>query len=285
MNKRVLLSTAVAFALLGSTPAIADAQTVTGDTTGLNPSSVTECSTVGATIVVTPDADAKNISGTKFTLERIDGIDLTTQEGWDKAKALTLDEAAKAPKAEKYTATTNEKGEAIFTGLKPGVYYVTAVAPNDGQHLTPERKVITLPVGNKDEAGNAGWDCAPRIVAKFEITETTPPTTPSKPTMPPFTPPTKPSKPTEPTTPGKTTPKTTPSKTPGKMPSTSNKTTTPKTSTPGSKSSSGSSSSGKSGPLAVTGVQALQLVGVAAVLIAFGFILLGGRRRNEKRGK
>lgn len=182
MNKRIALATALTFAALTVTPAAADVVTVTGPIEGLDITQTTNCGSISVTMVVNRTNDNDVIEGTEFTLEKLADIDLTTQEGWDAVKGMAVDKARLAPKVGKWTATTDAQGKARFDALPVGAYFVTAVVPNDGKHLTPAPFVITLPTGGKD-----GWNCNPEINAKFEPVPVT--TTPTKPPYPPFTPP------------------------------------------------------------------------------------------------
>ncbi|MEJ5997767.1 SpaA isopeptide-forming pilin-related protein [Corynebacterium sp. H130] len=182
MLKRGAVAAALMAAALSCAP-VAHGITVTGPVTGLDVTRTAECGTIDATIVITATRTDDKVAGTVFTLEKLAGIDLTTQAGWDAVKDMDVDKARAAEKAGSWIATTGTDGKAHFADLPIGAYLVTAVAPEGS--LTPAPFVITLPTGAEGR-----WDCAPVINAKFSPTTET--TTPTKPEYPPYEPPTTP---------------------------------------------------------------------------------------------
>lgn len=245
------------------------------------------------------------VSGYTVTVTKLGVAPINTEEGYKKAAALTSADLKNIAKGESFTQVTDENGVVRFMGLEPGVYLIKSVTPKDSTKYYPQPQDLVVVVPTVNESGT--WNYSPTIVAKFvpedcECPPTEPcplPTTPG-PTPPPVTttpgvPPIKTTTPGKPNVPGippvtKTIPGPTPTPTPG-HPGHPGKPGTPG-STGGSSSGSsngGSSSSGNSsnnsssrGPLAVTGVQAAALAGIAAVLIGGGVVLISAKRKPRK---
>ncbi|MCH1881988.1 SpaH/EbpB family LPXTG-anchored major pilin [Agrococcus sp. ARC_14] len=108
------------------------------DATGL-PNNGTVVDTTGLTPLV----------GVEFTVERVTGIDLTTNAGWDAAAALTP--ATAGPLAAVDAITTDATGTAVFDELPLGVYLVTETAPGANQiaiETAPFLVTVPLPQNN-----------------------------------------------------------------------------------------------------------------------------------------
>lgn len=89
------------------------------------------------------------IAGARFTLARVEGIDVTTTAGRERAKGFTLDDASLPPLQTVAQRATDADGEAVFTGLEPGLYLLTEAAP-DTQHdyHVASPMLIVLPLGD-----------------------------------------------------------------------------------------------------------------------------------------
>lgn len=87
----------------------------------------------------------------------MEGIDLTTEQGWAAARARTVAAAERGPLGPAATAVTDANGVARLNGLPVGLYLVTSVSR--GGSYAPF--LITLPAG-----GEAGWNYAPVVYAK-----------------------------------------------------------------------------------------------------------------------
>lgn len=249
--KKVVLSSAMVAMALCQAPAYADVTPVTGDVSGLIVEDTALCDQrAGVTLVVNKTSNNDQVAGTVFTLERIAGIDLATADGWKAIEGLSVDDAKTMNKDGKWSATSDENGKAVFAGLPIGAYLVTAVAPNDGHHRTPESFILTLPVGNEN-----GWICAPTVNAKF--VPLPPPATETKPPYPPFEP-------------GTTTTTTV-----------TQPAATPVTPALGEQPPAASSKSTIS-RLASTGASILGVVAIAAALVASGVYIIR-RRKQVKR--
>lgn len=118
------------------------------------------------------DAPNDPIEGVQFTIKKIEGIDLSTNEGWKAAESLsknvdlsavngdttqlkdgdkTYNLAAKAPQS------TSEQGEATFSGLDLGLYLVLETnvdgATLDGQPLKVKPAapfIVSIPLTNPE---------------------------------------------------------------------------------------------------------------------------------------
>lgn len=89
------------------------------------------------------------LTGVEFTVERVTGIDLSTNAGWDAAAALTP--ATAGPLAPVETLATNASGVAVFDELPVGVYLVTETASGPNQiaiQTAPFLVSVPLPLNN-----------------------------------------------------------------------------------------------------------------------------------------
>nr|WP_281163675.1 pilin N-terminal domain-containing protein [Corynebacterium ulceribovis] len=201
------------------------------------------------------------IADIEFTAQKLAGYDLTTAEGWKKARALTEKEAEKGPfDGDKVSARTDAEGKAYFQGLEVGLYLVKEVVPKNpqGAYKQSVPLLITLPVGFKGSTDdpNPRWDCRVEVNAKVNK----PGTPPGTPEVPPKTPP---------NTPPKTPPSTPPQSTVPPTPS------TPK---------DGTSNNGIRGVIARTGITAPSVfIGLGLLLIA-ALVLVLRRKKNADEG-
>ncbi|WP_295624703.1 SpaA isopeptide-forming pilin-related protein [uncultured Corynebacterium sp.] len=251
-----MMAAGLCAALLGmAAPAVAEAvpKPVEGHIESLLLEDAAQCESNSVTIDISDDLPAGiDPSGYKFTIRKVNDVDVTTEEGRQKARDMSITEAGKPPYGLEETATTGAEGTVVFSDLPPGMYLVVGKKPEGAAYegYDPIPFTILLPTGGIDADGNlTGWNCDTELERKLED-----PTAPK-----PTTPPTGPSKPSTTTT------TTTTSTKPGQPP-------TSKTSAPGP------GGGGGGGNLATTGVSVLGALVVAAGMIAAGVAL---RRRNS----
>lgn len=160
----------------------AEAKTIVGSTSSLNVADIKPDAVTKLTVIL-PKVSGQAVSGISFTLQRIDAIDLTTTAGWDKAVALSDEQAAQAPSTLTVEKSSDSNGRVVFENLPIGVF---RVVENPGQnrpdgYRPTKPMVITLPVGDTD---NAQWIYSVEITAKGQPVEppvTTPPEKPDEP--------------------------------------------------------------------------------------------------------
>ena len=98
------------------------------------------------------------IDGVTFKVERIDGVDLSTNAGWLAASSMIVGQALLAAKTTTETGVTGEAeddgpGIVTFAGLPLGLYLVTETAQPDG--VVPSQPfLVTLPLTDPDEASS-----------------------------------------------------------------------------------------------------------------------------------
>ncbi|WP_408928130.1 LPXTG cell wall anchor domain-containing protein [Corynebacterium tuberculostearicum] len=287
MKKHYSLPTSVlAVALCAglATPlATADERVISGNDRDVNASTVDSSRSIDVTFRKIPlnpydDRDPNalpdgGVEGLTFTLSKVKGIDVKTEDGRDAAKKMTVKKAREAGLDKVAFENTDSEGKALFTGLHPGLYLVEESAP-DSEHdyRLSEPRLIILPLGNP-----TGTEFEYDSVAVMKGRPSTPPTPPTVP-------------PTEPDTPGETT---TPKRPPRENTPPGERTTHPDR--PGStaerdvevlgqeppEGGSGTGSrSHNSGVLASTGASVLGLIGFGAVLIIAG-LWLSRRKKGE----
>lgn len=201
------------------------------------------------------------IAGAVFTLSRVNGVDVLTRAGRAEAKEFTLEKARENGVTEVAKRTTNGKGVAEFTELKPGLYLLEESAPDgDYDYHLSSPKLVILPLGN---VTGEEFDYENVIVTKPD-NQVPPPDTPpttsttaTTTTTAPSTPPPPGDSPTPETTP--VSPETTPNTPPGDTPT----------------------DGGSRPPLASTGANVLWALGFGGLLILAGFFL--ARRNNVKQ--
>ena len=89
------------------------------------------------------------VTGATFTLSRVNGIDVTTDDGRARAKDMTLDGARAAGLTQVATSRTDEAGEVVFGDLAPGLYLLEESAPDsDHEYHVSRPQLIILPLGD-----------------------------------------------------------------------------------------------------------------------------------------
>ena len=142
------------------------------------------------------------IDNIRFTAQRVQGIDLTTEKGMNQAKRLSVADARRRGFDRTFEAYTDSSGKAVFTGLPVGLYLVTEY---EGADPTKEYRqsspfLITIPIG---ETGSWNYNVTVNTKPKPEDNPGTPPDKPGTPPDKPGTPPDKPGTPPDkPSTPG-----------------------------------------------------------------------------------
>lgn len=201
------------------------------------------------------------IAGAVFTLSRVNGIDVLTRASRAEAKEFTLEKARENGVTEVAKRTTNGKGVAEFTELKPGLYLLEESAPDgDYDYHLSSPKLVILPLGN---VTGEEFDYENVIVTKSD-NQVPPPDTP-------------------PTTSTTTTTTTTTSNTPpppGDSPTPETTPVSPET-TPNTPPGDTPTDGGSRPPLASTGANVLWALGFGGLLILAGFFL--ARRNNVKQ--
>lgn len=125
------------------------------------------------------------VEGLTFRLSKVQGVDVTTNEGRESAKKYTVQRARHEGFSETREAKTNADGVAVFEQLGPGLYLIEEFAPDEDHEWRLSRpQLVILPLG--DVMGeNFSYDNV--LVTKPD--PGTPPTTPPEdPGTPPGTP-------------------------------------------------------------------------------------------------
>ncbi|PLA27470.1 LPXTG cell wall anchor domain-containing protein [Corynebacterium coyleae] len=221
------------------------------------------------------------IEGSIFVLSRVKGIDVTTEEGREGAKNLTMEDVRKRGLEDADRATTDAKGRVQFSYLKPGLYLLEEQAPDDDHeyHLSSPQLII-LPLG--DVKGER-FTYENVVVTKWDddggLTPTTTPTPTPGTTTPATTETTTKTTPTTP--PGRTvTTVTTPVKTTLTTTRPNGSTTVVTTRTNSVTTVTKPADNTRGGDLASTGANVLWAAGLGGLLILIGFVL-ARRSKNE----
>lgn len=225
------------------------------------------------------------VEGSLFTLSRVKGIDISTDDGRELAKRMQLDDARSRGLTKIATKATNDKGAVEFAELESGLYLLEEAAPdNDHEYHLSSPKLLLLPLA--DVSGQSfTYDNV--VIMKWDKDRGVPPwrtsTAPTTPSTPTTTPTTEPRNSTERTTTDTTKP-TTMRTTPGgsttansRRPSTyvttkPNGDVTTVTQPPGARR--------QDDGLASTGANVLWAAGLGGLLILLG-VLVARRGRNE----
>lgn len=97
------------------------------------------------------------LPGVDFTVQKVSGVDLTTNAGWQDAAALTPEQAAARAEKPGATKTTDAGGDADFADLPLGLYLVTETSAPAG--VTPAKPfLITLPLTDPVNKGTWLYD-------------------------------------------------------------------------------------------------------------------------------
>ncbi|OHO33611.1 hypothetical protein HMPREF2656_04935 [Corynebacterium sp. HMSC034B08] len=229
------------------------------------------------------------IEGSIFVLSRVKGIDVTTEEGREGAKNLTMEDVRKRGLEDADRATTDAKGRVQFSYLKPGLYLLEEQAPDDDHeyHLSSPQLII-LPLGDVsgehftyDNIIVTKWDTDPGLSPSPSPTPTPTPGSSTPATL------------TTPTSPGTTARTTTPSGSTVTTVTTPVKTTLTTTRPDGSTTVVTTRTSSvttvtkpadntRGGDLASTGANVLWAAGLGGLLILIGFVL-ARRSKNEEQ--
>lgn len=161
---RTAAAVAVTAALtLGSAPAaLADIRTVTGTVSTQAVSEIDANRVVNLTLIKTktnPLDGGASVEGITFTVRRINDVDLTTDEGWELARNMTVDEAKARGLGPAHTAVTDSEGVASIYNLPIGLYLVSE-SGNSRSSSSPCRPATpTVP------RGTTRSPCGPRPTA------------------------------------------------------------------------------------------------------------------------
>ena len=293
-------------------PAVADVRPISGNDAELDPASIDKNKPIQLLLKkqgtnpydeVPAGQKPPAIAGAKFTLSKVKGIDITTEQGSNMAKRTTLDDARSRGLDVIGTQETNQRGEVNFDNLTPGLYLVEESAPDSNYeyHLSSP-KLLMLPL--PDERG-IRYEYENVLVMKWDKSYGTPPPWEPEDPSSSTTPPTTSTTPTTPTKPNETvtTTKTTPPSTPKESTTISTTyTTTPPGGTPTTVTTTVPSTivttkpngvvtpvthpravpEGERGPLASTGANVLWAAGLGGLLIVLGLVL-ARRSKNETR--
>lgn len=195
MRVSQLLAACGAAALLATgalTPAVADVRPISGNDAQLDPASIDKNKPIQLLLKkqgtnpydeVPAGQKPPAIAGAKFTLSKVRGIDITTEQGRNVAKKTTLDDARSRGLDVVDKKTTNQRGEVLFDNLTPGLYLVEESAPDTKYeyHLSsPKLLILPLP----DERG-IRYEYENVLVMKWDKSYGTPP--PWEPSEPPST--------------------------------------------------------------------------------------------------
>lgn len=91
------------------------------------------------------------LAGATFTIQQVPGVDLTTNQGWTDAAALTVDQARSQVAGVTGTSlTTDAGGTADFTDLPLGLYLVTETQAPAGHVASSAPFLVTVPLTDPD---------------------------------------------------------------------------------------------------------------------------------------
>lgn len=223
------------------------------------------------------------IEGAIFVLSRVNDIDVTTEEGREGAKNLTMEKVREKGLGVVDKKTTNASGTVQFTGLSAGLYLLEEQAPDDDhEYHVSSPQLIILPLG--DVKGER-FTYENVVVTKWDDDGGLTPTTTPTPTPGTSTPAT-----TEPTTettsttpPGRTvTTVTTPVKTTLTTTRSDGSTTVVTTRTNSVTTVTKPGERTRGGDLASTGANVPWAAGLGGLLILIGFVL-ARRSKNEEQ--
>lgn len=179
LSKKVLAVVAAGLLSFASAPVALAQTTPPGAETSLPPATPAQASQIDLNKPVTlniykkigdPQADLAaaqgltGLAGVEFQLERIDGVDLTTQAGWDELATLTATNIGDNTANNLGTITTDANGFAtvstdVYSEFKAGVYRVTELEKDGYSVAAPF--LITLPYNTAD-----GWSYTRDIYPK-----------------------------------------------------------------------------------------------------------------------
>lgn len=103
----------------------------------------------------------KGLQGAKFEIARVDGYDLTKNEGWKKLSdsGLTADQVTDAMLGEKKEVITGADGSIEVPNLPLGLYYVKETQAPQGHNVGESKAfLVTLPMTNPKERNKWNYD-------------------------------------------------------------------------------------------------------------------------------
>nr|WP_301281279.1 SpaH/EbpB family LPXTG-anchored major pilin [Arcanobacterium phocae] len=125
------------------------------------------------TELTAPDG-AKTINGVTFTLQKIQGIELTKQADWSRLKALTPENAPLEGKV--FTQTTANQGVATFGNLPVGAYVLKEQTPPANLNIAKKAadSIVTIPFPTDATTVNSaraekGWIYDVHVYPKNEV--------------------------------------------------------------------------------------------------------------------
>lgn len=276
--------TIIATLSLGVPATVGSAQTVIGVVNSQAVTDIDSSRLVSLTIIKTPgnpyddeSGQLPPIQGVTFTVQRVQGINLATEAGWETARDIELDEARERGFTHTFTAVTNADGEAYFPNLPVGLYVISETPVRVPGQPTPEiiDFMITLPTGDYD---GVNWDYDVQVRAKSEEVAGSTPTPTTTPTTPGTTT-TRTTTPTETVASYTPTPRTTPVTSPPRPTEQVAAYVPPRPGGPGE--SVASYGPGRQS-LASTGADVAGIVAFALILIGGGLYLVMRNRRREQ---
>lgn len=123
------------------------------------------------------DGNREPIPGVVFAIQKIESIDLRTNEGWLQAQSLNIEDFyAGGPRTHELgssrESTTDEHGRAVFTDLELGAYYVTELpsAVQQRGNIAARPFVVTIPQTTQD---GTAWNYDVVVNAKNQLLKVT----------------------------------------------------------------------------------------------------------------
>lgn len=104
-------------------------------------------------------------AGYTVTMQRVDDVDVTTEDGYNRAREMSVEEARELGLSDVVTGVTDQDGTVWFSDIPAGLYLIETESPADQENVYtfPDRLAI-LPVAD----GTGGWTSTVNIYAKAE---------------------------------------------------------------------------------------------------------------------
>lgn len=99
----------------------------------------------GSQITDTSDL-GEPLGGATFRVTKVQDVDLTTNEGWEKAQQISDGTETPVLATNTVTQTTNDQGVTTFSGLELGLYYVQEIAAPAGHSISAAPFYVTVPM-------------------------------------------------------------------------------------------------------------------------------------------